>query len=79
MNPPPTSRRSTVFMGVASMCCVFSQLDASIQAALPLAYRLLSSLVVVWRRAETAGGGRRHRVRRSGLVRARAIRSTVRL
>jgi hypothetical protein len=47
-------------------------------AALPLAYSLLSSLVVVRRRAETSRGGRRHRVWRGGRVRPGAIRSAVR-
>jgi len=39
---------------------------------------LLSSLVVVRRRAETSRGGRAHRVWRGGLVRPGAIGSAVR-
>jgi len=39
---------------------------------------LLSSLVVVRRRAETSRGGGRHRVWRGGLVRPGAIRGAVR-
>lgn len=65
-------------MVVAYLCCVIGQPDASTHAALPLAYRLLSSLVVVRRRAEPPGGGRRHRVRRSALVGPCAIRGAVR-
>ena len=58
--------------------CAIGQVNASIHAALPLAYSLLSSLVVVRWRAETPRGGRSHHVWRGGLVRPGAIRSAVR-
>ncbi len=54
------------------------RVNASTHAALPLAYSLLSSLVVVGRGTETSRGGRGHRVWRGGLVRPGAIRSAVR-
>jgi len=60
------------------LCCVIGQPNASTPAAPPLAYRLLSSLVVVRWRTEAARGGRRHGVGRSGLVGPCAVRSAVR-
>jgi hypothetical protein len=60
------------------LCCARGQVNASMHATLPLAYSLLSSLVVVRRRAETSRGGGRHRVWRGGLVRPGAIRGAVR-
>jgi hypothetical protein len=80
MSPPPTSSRSTVFHIVCGwwhLCCATGQVNASTHAALPLAYSLLSSLVVVRWRAEASRGGRRHHVWGGGLVRPGAIRSAV--
>jgi len=57
---------------------VISQVNASTRVALPLAYSLLSSLVVVRRRAEAPRDGRWHRVWRGGLVRPCPVRSAVR-
>ena len=64
---------------IASMHCAIGQSGKRLDthAALPLAYNLLSSFVVVWWRAETSRSGRVHHVWRSGLVRLGAIRSAI--